>query len=167
MPSDEQMTRLLARAFDPGDPQPPGERVAALRAHVLAAPTPRKRPMALRRAAVGFAVLAALGGGVIIGHELPRPLRDAARAVGIPGVESSALVDAREELHRLGQALAQKNWPKAAEADRRMLRLVKELDDEEQAKIVPEAHEIHVHTIDVLRDVGYCTEKDPCPPPLP
>jgi hypothetical protein len=163
MPSDERITRLLATALDPGDRQPPEERVAALRAHVLAAP-PQRRPMVLRRAAVGFAVLAALGGGVVIGHDLPRPMRTAARAVGLDFVESPTLVDAREELDRLGRALSQKQWNEVIAADRAMLRFVEKLDEKEKAKIVPVAHEVHVQAIETLREVGVCPKTGPCPP---
>jgi hypothetical protein len=164
MQGDERITHLLQAALDSGDIQPPEERVAAFRAHVLAART-RKRPKAWRRVAIGFAVIAALAGGLVVGHDLPRPLRTGARAIGLDFVESPELVDARKELHKLGQALAEKNWSKVIQADRAMLGLVKKLDPEEQAKIVPEAHEIHLHAIEVLRAVNICPKVGPCPPP--
>ncbi len=158
MPSDDRLIRSLGSVLAPDDRTLDDDRVAALRTHILAAPGPR--PRALRRAAVAFAVLAALGGGLVIGHELPRPVREFAVFLRIP-VDSVELVAARAELDRLGRALASRDAGEAAAADRAMLSIVKKLDQNEKDEIVPVAHEVHERACDFLAEMGVSVETCP------
>ncbi len=165
MRSDDRIMEILAAALAPGNRRLAEERVAALRTHILATPGPR--PRATRRVAIAFAVLTALAGGMVLGHELPRPLRIVAHDwLGLP-VDSTELVDAYSERDRLGRALSRRDADEVIAADRAMLALVKLLDPEEKEKIVPVAHEVHERAVDLLRELGLCPPAPGvCPPSI-
>jgi hypothetical protein len=160
--SDDRLLTALGAALVP-DATPPRDRVDAVRAHVIAVGR-RRAPRRWRRVVVAFAVLAALVGGAAIGHDLPRPVRQIAHAIGLP-VESTTLVDAREQLDRLGRALSRRDAGEAIAADKAMLAFVKELSQEEKEKIVPVAHEVHERALTLLRQMGICSSTGTCPPP--
>lgn len=116
--TDEELLSLLAATFPP-DPTPPSAAVlTSLHAAVeagTAAVGPRRsarthlprRPRARVAAwAAGIAVLLASTSTAyaVSGATLPRPLRAAAHAVGLP-VDSPALADVRVAEHRLRHAL--------------------------------------------------------------
>jgi hypothetical protein len=163
MRSEDRIEQLLTRALDPGDRQPTDDRVAAVRAHVLAA-RPRGRRV-VRRFAVALAALAVLAGGIVIGYNPPDWVRDGARAIGLRFVDSPELVDARAEMLRLGRAVSRKDGAAIIAGDNSMLGLVKKLDADEKNEIVPIAHEVHLRAIMVLKELGLCTADGPCPPP--
>jgi hypothetical protein len=160
MPSDDRLIRSLGSALAPDDRPLDAQRVDALRTHILASPRPK--PRAMRRAAVVLAVLAALAGGTVLGHELPRPVREVAIWLNLP-VDSPELVDARAEMQRLGRALAGENAREVIAADRAMLSLVKKLDEKEKGEIVPVAHEVHERACSFLRERAIAPP-DTCPP---
>jgi hypothetical protein len=161
MRTESRLLTALGAALAPADVGPSEDRVQELRAHVIA--LRRAAPGRIRRAIVAFAVLCALAGGAVIGYDLPRPLRRAAHAIGLP-VESTTLVDAREQLARLGKALSRRDIQEAIAADKAMLGFVKELSQDEKDKIVPVAHEVHERAVALLRQRGICTPTGPCPP---
>ncbi len=105
--------------------------------------------MALAVLGIAAALVVGVLGGVILGDDLPRPLRAAAHAVGLP-VDSPELVDARAELASLGRALAAGDLEAIREADAQMVALVKGLDPDERARIEPVAHEVHLRAVEVL-----------------
>ena len=100
---------------------------------------------------VAAALLVGLVGGVVLGDDLPRPVRAAAHAIGLP-VESPELVEARAELHALGRALAAGDLQAIRVADAEMVALVRGLDADERARIEPVAHEVHLRAVEVLGD---------------
>lgn len=151
MPSDDRLFHSLGVALAPEDRPLAGARIDALRTHILASPGPR--PRRARRAAIALALLAALAGGTVIGHELPRPARQVAIWLRIP-VASFDLVDARAQLDRLGRALADRDAAEAIAADRAMLGFVKKLDQDEKDEIVPVAHEVHERACAFLSELG-------------
>ena len=75
---------------------------------------------------VGAAALLVVGMtvGVLVADDLPRPVRRVAHDIGLP-VDSPAFVDAHEELHRLGEALAAGDAAEVRAADAEMVRLVR------------------------------------------
>ncbi len=161
MSDDERILDLLGRALrDDTEIAPPPERTAALRAQVLArraSAAPRQPAVPgrrrWRRAAAVAAAAAAFVVGLVIGHDPPRPIRELAHDVGLP-VDSPTLVDARDQLDRLGSALAAEDEDEVKAADACMLAHVAELDAEEKAEIVPVAHEVH------LRAEQFLTSRD-------
>ncbi len=152
--SDDELVQLLEEALDPTDREPSPERVARLRAEAavpVLRQSSRRRPV-LAALGIAAAVLAAFLIGAVIGDAgLPRPLRAAAEAIGLP-VDSPELVDARRELHRLGESLAAGDPDAVAAADTEMVRLVKRLDDDERARIEPVAHEVHLRAVAFLAE---------------
>jgi hypothetical protein len=159
---DRELVRLLEEALDPPARQPPADRVAQLREQVAAA-VPPAAALALRRngrrrrfagALAAAAVVVAFVAGTVVGDGgLPRPLRAAAEAIGLP-VDSPELVDARRELQRLGESLAAGDAAGVAAADAAMVRLVKGLDADERARIEPVAHEVHLRAVAFLAGAG-------------
>jgi hypothetical protein len=155
-PEEERLLAQLARALEPDPAQPPAERLAVIRARaeagapfIAAAARRRRRRRALMSLAAA-AILAAFAGGLILGHELPRPVRDVAHDVGLP-VESVELVDTRAAVERLGRALSVGDAPEVAVADADMVRRVQALEEEERAKIEPVAHEVHLRAVEFLQ----------------
>jgi hypothetical protein len=161
MRNDDATLKLLAEALAPRDRAPAETRVAELRSHVIA--TRRRSGRALRRIAIAFAIVAAIGGGTVVGYDLPRPIRSALHSLGLP-VESTTLVEARAQLDRLGRALSVKDTDEIIAADNAMLGFVKKLDPDEKDKIVPVAHEVHERALALLRSLGICPTVGPCPP---
>ncbi|HET9600606.1 MAG TPA: hypothetical protein VFP08_03415 [Acidimicrobiales bacterium] len=92
---------------------------------------------------------ASFAAGVLLADDLPRPVRGAAHAIGLP-VESNELVDARAAQDRLGLALAGGDAEAAREADAEMVRLVKALNADERAKVEPVAHEVHLRALELI-----------------
>lgn len=159
MTADDRLLELLAGALDPGPVQPPPTGIAAVRLRAddgrrRAATRGARGPGASRRrvlvgAAALASVIAAFVLGLAVAENLPRPVREVAHGIGLP-VDSPALVDARHELHRLGQALAACDLPAVGRADPEMVRLVKSLDADERAKVEPVAHEVHLRAVSSL-----------------
>ena len=90
--------------------------------------------------------------GLVIADDMPRPVRAAAHAVGLP-VDSNELVDAQAALDRLGRALAVGDTDAVRTEDATMVRLVKSLDDDERARIEPVAHEVHLRAVQLLEEL--------------
>jgi hypothetical protein len=162
--SDDHVLALLGDALAPGDREPPPDRTAALRVRVAARaaaspPISIERGSALHRqrwfiaTAVAAAIAIAFGCGAVLADVMPRPVRAAAHALGLP-VDSPQLRDARDELHQLGLALAAGDLDGIERADAEMVRLVRSLDPDEQAEIQPVAHEVHLRAVQVLTDAG-------------
>jgi hypothetical protein len=161
--SERELVRLLEEALEPPARQPPAERVAQLREQVAAAVPPaaalaprrdgRRRRFAGALVAAAAVVVAFVAGTVVGDGGLPRPLRAAAEAIGLP-VDSPELVDARRELQRLGESLAAGDAGGVAAADAAMVRLVKGLDADERARIEPVAHEVHLRAVALLAGAG-------------
>ncbi len=166
-PDHELLDRLGEALAPPGRPPHP-ERIAALRHEVItarasatrddgeAASTVQAASRRVPRAAlavlgVAAALLVGLVGGVVLGDDLPRPVRAAAHAIGLP-VDSPELVEARAELHALGRALAAGDLQAIRVADAEMVALVRGLDADERARIEPVAHEVHLRAVEVLGD---------------
>jgi len=103
--TDEELTALLRKALDPGNPSPPPESVRELRSLVSSA-APLRRPTPLRtRVAVATAVFlgmsgSAVGAAVATGATLPEPLRVIASGIGLP-VDSVGLAQAKTDADRL------------------------------------------------------------------
>lgn len=156
---DHDLLGRLRRALEPEPQGPPAERVEAVRARAVAgselrvaAERARRRTRLVSVAAV-VAILAALTWGFALGVSTPEPLRATAHNLGLP-VESPELVEARSLLHDLGVALSNEQPDRVARTDRQMLAVVETLDENEQSKIVPVAHEVHVRAIEFLRRAG-------------
>lgn len=163
MRPDDDLSANLERAMLPAPRTPPAERIRALRAHVEEG-EPLRGPRRLARWLAAAAIVIAFGGGVVLGHDLPDPIRDFARAIGLP-VESSTLVETRAVLHDLGVAISERDREAARAADARMLALVAQLNEEEKAKIVPVAHEVHERALELIE--GQNDDPLTCPPTCP
>jgi hypothetical protein len=152
---DDRLLALLTQALEPEPLAPSPERVTVVRARAEAGARllplvqrHRRRWRTLVSVAVA-AVLAAFGTGLVLGHDLPRPVRDLAHDLGLP-VESVELVDTRAAVDRLGSALSQEDPEEVAFADAEMVRLVNTLEEKERAKIEPVAHEVHLRAVEFL-----------------
>jgi hypothetical protein len=86
---------------------------------------------------------------MVVDRQMPDWMRATAHDVGLP-IESPQLVEARAELERLGNALAQADRAEVAAADAEMVRLVKSLSAAERRKIEPVAHEVHLRAVEFL-----------------
>jgi hypothetical protein len=159
MSADDRVLELLAMALTPESRQPPLAGVAHVRAlagaraeaiEVRTPLRPRRSRVVTWTAAAAVAAAAFLT-GLAVADDMPRPVRGAAHAVGLP-VDSNDLVDARASLDRLGRALAAGNADAVQVEDAVMVRLVKRLDDDERAQIEPVAHEVHLRAVEFLRD---------------
>lgn len=164
MTSDEELLSRLGRALEPPAGGPDPAKVARMRALADAgrrstgdqladrrksrAGAGWRRPMAGVAAGIAAALISFVV-GIVAGADPPRPLRAAAHAVGLP-VESPQLIDARNQLHALGEALAAGDRTRVAADDRRMVSLVKALSPEERKKIEPVAHEVHLRAVAFL-----------------
>lgn len=165
---DDRLFELLGTTLRSGTPPSPAGRSvvraraeAGLRETDVSMPrrAPRRVGLVLAAAAAAIAIFV---GGLVVGEGLPRALRSAAHAIGLP-VDSPTLLDAREVLHDLGEAVGRSETdtttpPELLDEmqalDTRMLGLVAKLDDEEKAKIVPVAHEVHLRAVQVLTEAG-------------
>lgn len=152
---DDRLLALLSQVLEPEPLEPPAERIAEVRARAEAgarllpvAERHRRRRRILVSVAVAT-ILAAFGGGLVLGHDLPRPLRALAHDLGLP-VESVELVDTRAAVDRLGSALSEADPEEVAVADAEMVRLVNTLEEDERAKIEPVAHEVHLRAVEFL-----------------
>lgn len=159
-PEDERdLLSRLHRALEPKSQDPPEERMFEVRARAAAgaefqAATERaRRRTRLVAVAAVLAILTSSAAGFALGVGMPEPLRAAAHGLGLP-VESPELVQARTLLQDLGMALSKRQPSRVARADKEMLAVVETLDQDEQAKIVPVAHEVHVRAVRFLRRAG-------------
>ncbi|MGH2760534.1 MAG: hypothetical protein ACRDKJ_13375 [Actinomycetota bacterium] len=169
--SDDELLAELGRALAP-DVRPSEARRAEVRVMASAGEPGRRSVPSRRRVSLGLAVGAiaaaaivlAFGAGVVFHEDLPRPVRVAARALGLP-IESPELVEARGLMLRLGVLVGstergEDTVAPAATLDRieaidaRMLELVGKLDAQEKAKLVPVAHEVHLRAVQVLEESG-------------
>jgi hypothetical protein len=152
---DDRLLRRLASELESPAREPDPERVAAVRAHAAdASPAPdpvvspwRRRVIAACAAAAMLIVGVSIG--VVVSDDLPPPVRRVAHGVGLP-VDSQEFVDAHDELHRLGEALAAGDTDEVRAADAEMVRLVNELDADERATLEPVAHEVHLRAVEFL-----------------
>lgn len=152
---DDRLLALLTQVLEPEPLEPPAERIIVVRARaeagarlLPAVDLRRRRRRTLVSVAVA-AMLAAFGAGLVLGHDLPRPLRAVAHDLGLP-VESVELVDTRDAVDRLGSALSQEDPEEVAAADADVVRRVNALEEEERAKIEPVAHEVHLRAVEFL-----------------
>ncbi len=176
--SDEQMLELLRQALEPAPVRPARERRQAIRSMASSESAPpaiqarskvRRGPRRIAWAAVAVAAAAVLfAGGVLVGEDLPRPIRALAHTIGLP-VESPELTDARGLLHDLGELVGstegdpsnQQTLDRIQSVDGDMLEVVGKLDEEEKAKIVPVAHEVHLRAQQVLQEAGRVRRPSP------
>jgi hypothetical protein len=169
MTSDDDRTlALLQRVLEADVPQPPPDRIAKVRARATSGrarlllqadqesavkagrpAAPAQVPFWAAAAASALLLLTAFIGGVGVGSEMPDWARGPAYSLGLP-VDSPRLAQAREELNRLGNALARGDRREVAQADEQMVRLVKSLDEPERRKIEPVAHEVHLRAVEFL-----------------
>ena len=156
--TDDELLERLGHALAPEARQPPESSVAAVRAQAEAAALPPPTPLPARSkrwrqpvtwVAAAAVAAASFAAGVLLADDLPRPVRGAAHAIGLP-VESNDLVDARAALDRLGLALAVGDAEAAREADAEMVRLVQALNADERAKVEPVAHEVHLRALELI-----------------
>lgn len=165
--ADERLEAALRRALHVDADEPSAARIAALRAAAaravdpIVAPMERAgRPRWRRVAAIAAAVAVSFAAGAAV-REPPNPVRDLAHRVGLP-VESSQLQRARQHLRQLGDALAEApsdavdedTLRAIADADASMLAEIGGLDDEERAKVVPVAHQVHLRAVAVFEAAG-------------
>ncbi len=155
MSADDRLYELLGRALEPERLEPPRERVHEVRARAEAR---RPRPVEARspwrrRVLVAAAAVLAFLGGVVVGHDLPRPLRAVAHELGLP-VDSPELLDARARMEELGRALGREDVPAVIALDQEMVEIVNGLDQDEQDEIKPAAHEIHERAVAFLAQRG-------------
>jgi len=152
--SDDELLDVLSFVLT-DDPAavPPAASLATVRQAVLAAradarPSPATDPRKTvsewaRRIAAGGAAVAVLAGGSGVafaagGASLPPPLRQAARAVGLP-VDSPALAGAKSAQSSLARALAHGDTQAVAnDADRLRHRLTT-LDQADMSRVAPQA----------------------------
>jgi hypothetical protein len=169
MTSDDDRTlALLRRVLEADAPESPPDRMAEIRERAISGrarllkqadqesevkarrpATPAQMPFWAAAAASALLLLTAFIGGVGVGSEMPDWARGPAYSLGLP-VDSPRLVEAREELDRLGNALAAGDRREVAQADEQMVRLVKSLDEAERRKIEPVAHEVHLRAVEFL-----------------
>jgi hypothetical protein len=169
MTSDDDRTlALLQRVLEAEAPQAPADRIAEIRARAISGraryrlqaeqesevkpgrpAVPPQMPFWAAAAASALLLLTAFIGGVGVGSEMPDWARGPAYTLGLP-VDSPRLVQAREELDKLGNALARGDRREVAQADEQMVRLVKSLDEPERRKIEPVAHEVHLRAVEFL-----------------
>ncbi len=172
--TDDRILDLLAEALDRDVDavRPDPARLAALRTSVearrRAADTVPSlvavhRPRRWRTVAAVVAVAAGFVAGLLVGAELPRPVREIAHAIGLP-LDSPELVDTREAVDELGRALAagiaadlagelaSDEFDAIADADARMLIHVGTLDENERDEVVPVAHQVHLQAVRFFED---------------
>jgi hypothetical protein len=169
MTSDDDRTlALLQGVLEADAPQAPVDRIAEIRTRAISGrarlrleadqepevqagrpAAPGQMPFWAAAAASALLLLTAFLGGVGVGSEMPDWARGPAYSLGLP-VDSPRLVEAREELDRLGNALARGDRREVAQADEQMVRLVKSLDEPERRKIEPVAHEVHLRAVEFL-----------------
>ncbi|MGH2768844.1 MAG: hypothetical protein ACRDIF_07815 [Actinomycetota bacterium] len=156
-PDDSRLLELLGRALDPGPVAPSPGRVRALRAKaaagrdLLAAAGPRRRLRLAMAALATVALVATFALGLTLGHSPPRWVRDLAVRTGLP-VDSSELLEAQASVHRLAVALGRPQ-PSRAEVEKTlmdMVRRVTSVEQKEQGKIVPVAHQVHDRALQFL-----------------
>lgn len=169
--NDDELLAGLGRALESSAQPTPAQR-AGVRSMAEGrrsrAPAGWVPPRVSRRFALAIAAIAvfvvAFGAGVVFQDDLPRPVRVAARAIGLP-LESPELVEARELMLRLGELVGSTERGERTVAtpmvldemesvDARMLVLVGKLDAGEKAKLVPVAHEVHLRAVQVLEESG-------------
>ena len=159
MSTDDRLLDVLAVAPCPRRAPAAGRRCRAC-AHSgplsVGAGPPARAAASPHAASVTWAAAAAVAAaaflaGLVIADDMPRPVRAAAHAVGLP-VDSNELVDAQAALDRLGRALAAGDTDAVRAEDATMVRLVKSLDDDERDRIEPVAHEVHLRAVQLLAD---------------
>ncbi len=168
--ADDPIVDALQRALlaeNAAAPAPSVDRLQELRAAVeqrraLEAALPGERVRPHRRwpriLAVAAAVVVVFVVGVVVGHDLPGPVRDASHELGLP-VDSPELAATRDRLDELGQALTaatqaqvegqpgDREFNAIARADAEMLDEIARLDADEKAEIVPVAHQVHLQAV--------------------
>lgn len=177
MADDEHLLDLLARALDPGDPQPPPERVAALRIRAAASgpqptgpasevprtaePAPAEpvplRPSPVARPAPSFwlrrgrwvAASVAAAAVILAAVALPVLLHDRTPQTS---VASGNVSDARQAVARLRAALLTRDPVTIAKADAELLRQTRSLPAPERRMIADDAVAAHVDAIEFLHE---------------
>ncbi len=116
---DEDLLRRLEDALRPPEVEPSAAEVAALhRAVAEGAVTPAVRRVWPRRALAGVAAAAVLT-VIVSGAPMPRPVRAALHAVGLP-VDSVKVADANSAARELQRALDDGDEERAARASARL-----------------------------------------------
>jgi hypothetical protein len=153
-PEDRRTEELLGRALRSDLAEPPTDGIARVRARAeagLSLPQARPRRRVRYVAAAAAAILLAFGVGLLVGEELPRPLRAALHDIGLP-VDSPEFVETEDTLLRLGVAIAAGDTASVEKLDDQMLALVHTLDEDERARIEPAAHEVHLVAQELLAE---------------
>ena len=182
MADDERLLELLSRALDPGDVQPPPDRIAALRIQaaarrqeqepvvpaeagrpVASSPAPPPPPIPLHRPAPAPvpAVRSHRAGWVAAGLAMAAAFIVVALIAGpavlrsrddTTSVASGPASSTRDAVTRLRAALVSRDPLSVARADADLVRLARQLPPEERAAVEGLAVQAHVEAIQFLRD---------------
>jgi hypothetical protein len=178
MADDERLLELLGRALDPGEVQPPADRVAALRIQAAArreqesptsadgpapsAPPPPPAPVPLHRPTPAPTALRShragwLGAGIAVAAAAVVVALVAAPALlGGRGdettVASGPASTTRDAVTRLRAALVSRDPVSVARADADLVRIARQLPPEERAGVEAMAVQARVEAIQFLRE---------------
>lgn len=131
---DEDLLRRLEHALRPEEVEPSEAEIAALhRAVAEDATTPAVRRVWPRRALAGVAAAAVLT-VIVSGAPMPRPVRAAAHALGLP-VDSVKVADAKSAVNELQRALDDGDEERAARASARLRQRLEALGEGDRQRI--------------------------------
>ncbi|MGI9032961.1 MAG: hypothetical protein ACR2HY_04640 [Acidimicrobiales bacterium] len=159
--TDDELTELLRRTLDPGHLEPPPERVAAFRAHVVAHrhdaqepthPSPALPPTGNRRAGWWAAAAAAVAAITVVASLTVPAVMGHRGGTNRSGVASEGVVDTRQALGSLRAALLSQDPVEVARADSELLGRARPLSGPERSAIEDEAMKAHVEAVHFLRD---------------
>jgi hypothetical protein len=181
MADDERLLELLARALDPGDAEPPADRVAALRIQAAARrqpepvapappagpaatapppppapiplrpPAPAPVPTSLRRRAGWIGAGLAVAAAAVVVALVAGPALLRGRG-DETSVASGPASTTRDAVTRLRAALVSRDPVSVARADAELVRLARQLPPEERAAVEAVAVQAHVEAIQFLRE---------------
>lgn len=131
---DEDLLARLEHALRPPEVEPSDEEIAALhRAVAGGVPAPAVRRVWPRRALVGVAAAVVLL-VIVSGVPVPRPVRAAAHALGLP-VDSVEVADAKSAVKELQRALDDGDQERAARASARLSQRLDALNQSDRQRI--------------------------------
>ncbi|MDP8974785.1 MAG: hypothetical protein M3N28_00130 [Actinomycetota bacterium] len=131
---DEDLLGRLEHALRPPDVEPSDEEIAALhRAVAGGVPAPAVRRVWPRRALAGVAAAVVLL-VMVSGVPVPRPVRAAAHALGLP-VDSVEVADAKSAVKELQRALDDGDQERAARASARLRQRLGALSERDRQRI--------------------------------
>lgn len=135
---DEDLLARLAHALRPPEVEPSDEEIAALhRAVAGGLPAPAVRRVWPRRALAGVAAAVVLL-VIVSGVPVPRPVRAAAHALGLP-VDSVEVADAKSAVKELQRALNDGDQDRAARASARLRQRLDALNQSDRQRIARQA----------------------------